>query len=99
MYIYFIAQNFVLLYCLINKSCLQSVILYLAFDCGENSSYQAEMSLDVATCQNPDAIYDIPSGTGEGCACDEGYIHDAGRCVLEEHCGCLLGEDRYVEVA
>ena len=56
------------------------------------------MPLDVATCQNPDAIYQLPQGTGEGCACDEGYIRDAEHCVQTADCGCLDDEGVYMEV-
>ena len=57
------------------------------------------MSLDVATCQNPDAIYDISSGRGEGCECDDGYIMDAGDCEPKDNCGCLDANNVYMEVS
>lgn len=63
--------------------------------CVENSVYNPDMLLDVATCQNPDALYLTSSGFGEGCTCIEGYIWDGGSCVKYDQCGCVLNEYPY----
>lgn len=34
----------------------------------------------------------------EGCYCKEGYVMDAGKCVLPEECGCLY-EGSYYSVS
>ena len=68
-------------------------------DCQENAIYQSSMSLDVSTCQNPDALYEVSRGTAEGCACAPGYIMDGGNCIDRQECGCTYGDDDlYMEV-
>ena len=58
------------------------------------------MSLDVATCQNPDAMYAVSRGFGEGCACIPGYIMDGGNCIKADECGCFNDAiDAYMEVS
>ena len=66
-------------------------------ECPDNSDYRTSMPLDVPTCQNPDGLYEVSRGTGEGCACDQGYIKDAQRCVLIDDCGCFY-ENIYLKV-
>ena len=59
------------------------------------------MSLDIATCQNPDAIYEVSLGTDEGCPCDKGFIMDVEGCKPKEECGCIYKTDTeavYIEV-
>ena len=66
-------------------------------DCPENSVYESDMSFDVPTCNNPDGIYAESLGSGEGCACVDGYIMDAGSCVHRDECGCVY-EEEYITV-
>ena len=68
-------------------------------DCPENSVYQPIMSLDVSTCQNPDALYEVSQGTTEGCVCRTGFILDGGICISRENCGCIYEDDIYFEVS
>ena len=65
----------------------------LEMECPPHSTYSPEMSLDIPTCQNPDALYVQTTGTSEGCACDTGYIMDGGVCVPIDDCGCLYGDE------
>ena len=73
--------------------------LIAEYSCPDNSTYQPVMSLDISTCQNPDALYGISSGVGEGCQCNEGFVSDGVKCLPREDCGCIYGEDEiYLEV-
>ena len=59
------------------------------------------MDLDVPTCDNPTAEYDVSLGVGEGCECSSGYIMSGTDCVAETECGCLLisAETVYIMVS
>ena len=68
-------------------------------DCGANSFYNPRMSLDVATCGNPDGYYPVSNGIGEGCECLPGFVLEGNECVPWEDCGCTMpGEDVYIPV-
>ena len=64
--------------------------------CPPNSSYNPEATLDVATCQNPDALYSKSNGFGEACVCDEGYYREG--LICKQDCGCLTEDGDYIEV-
>ena len=42
--------------------CICIVTIFLGIDCGDNMSFNPYMNFDVATCQNPEAQYEISSG-------------------------------------
>ena len=48
------------------------------------------MDLDQATCDNPDAAYDLDFNSGEGCECEDGFVFEGDECVEEVECGCSL---------
>ena len=48
------------------------------------------MSLDQATCDNPEGDYALNSNSGEGCLCDDGFVFEGDACVEADSCGCSL---------
>ncbi|KAJ6663859.1 hypothetical protein lerEdw1_009939 [Lerista edwardsae] len=65
-----------------------------ALPCPENSRYTACGSPCPATCNDQAGPRDCASlSCVETCQCKEGFVMDAGRCILESACGCLF-EDK-----
>ena len=67
--------------------------LPLDMDCPANTVYNSDMSLDVATCDNPEAEYTVSMGRGEGCECLAGFIVNGNECLNTNDCGCTVPLD------
>ncbi|XP_033106905.1 IgGFc-binding protein-like [Anneissia japonica] len=69
---------------------------FCPIQCSEGSRYSTCASRCPATCADRNPL-ECP-GCLEGCECDDGFLLSGGRCVPEDECGCLVDDERYIEL-